>query len=88
MPVTGSSTRSSIPDNAAITCAEVGDVDAREVDVARLRRIRLARRLRHVDRGDLVAVLHQVLDAGAPDLAAAAGDDDHAISPFLMPRLA
>ena len=33
-------------------------------------------------------MLHQVLDAGAPDLAASAGDDDHGLSSPVRKRIA
>ena len=68
------STRSSIIDSAAIAWPK-------SVMSARLKRTFGIGRRHQVDRGDLEAVLHQVLDAGASGLAAASGDDDH--RPFL-----
>jgi hypothetical protein len=67
-------------DIGGLATAEVRDVGAAEGDVARLRRVRLAGRRHHVDRGDLVAGVHQVLDACAADFSTSPSDDDHGAS--------
>jgi hypothetical protein len=65
--------------------AEIGHVGAGEADVAGPRRIMLAGRRREIDRGHLIAPVHQMLHDHAAKLAAAPGHHDHRSPPPARP---